>query len=411
MPFSIPQPPRRIYRPVGALLLAALGLGLAGCGTAPKRTWTVEEIRADLNHRITPDVLARVEIPFEIDDEIRELAFRVTENLRSDKEKMRAIIRAIRQHTGGSISYDWLSNKTAKSVFREGRGNCLAYTNLFVGMSRAVGVDAVYVDVTTIERVTKEAEVIVNSGHITGGIKDGPDLIFVDFTSNPEREYAGAKIIDDFEAISNFYNNQGFLYGYFAEALADQGGFDPLAREIEMYELALSIRPNFNRARNNLGVAYKRRGRVDDAIEQYELALGLEPNFTEARSNLASAYYSMGDTERAIEQFRLAARNDGSNAYVLYHLGVLHYHESKYRQAADYFRQAISRDRQMADARFFLGEALLKLGDEDKAMREYERAIEIDPNYISARAKLDLLRDTQGARPPGGKSPDAAPRR
>ncbi len=408
MSSSIPPPRRSLRRTTLGFLLSGLLLGSWACGTAPKRTWTVEEIRADLNHRITPDVLARVEIPFEIDDEIRELAFRVTENLRTDKEKMRAIIRAIRHHTGGTISYDWLSNKTAKNVYREGRGNCLAYTNLFVGMSRAVGVDAVYVDVTTIEKVTKEAEVIVNSGHITGGIKDGPDLIFVDFTSNPEREYAGAKIIDDFEAISNFYNNEGFLYGYFAEALADQGGFDPLAREIEMYQLALSIRPNFNRARNNLGVAYKRRGHVDAAIEQYQLALDIEPDFTEARSNLASAYYSQGDTDKAIQEFQLAARNDGSNAYVVYHLGVLHYHEGKYRQAADFFRKAISRDRQMADARFFLGEALLKLGDEDKAMREYERAIEIDPNYISARAKLDLLRDAQRSRPPSGESPDAS---
>ncbi|MYF75914.1 MAG: transglutaminase domain-containing protein [Acidobacteria bacterium] len=178
---SIPRLPRRIRPAAAGLLLAGLAPWAVGCGTAPKRTWTVEEIRADLNHRITPDVLASVEIPFEIDDEIRELAFRVTENLRTDKEKMRAIIRAIRQQTGGTISYDWLSNKTAKSVFREGRGNCLAYTNLFVGMSRAVGVEAVYVDVTTIERVTKEAEVIVNSGHITCVIKDVPDLIFVDF--------------------------------------------------------------------------------------------------------------------------------------------------------------------------------------------------------------------------------------
>ena len=65
----------------------------------------------------------------------------------------------------------------------------------------------------------------------------------------------------------------------------------------------------------------------------------------------------------------------------------------------------------MADARFFLGETLLKLGDEDKAIREYERAIEIDPNYISARAKLDLLRDAQRSRPPGGESAPDAPRR
>ncbi len=369
-----------------------LGVG-AGCGTAAKRSWTPDEIRADLNHRITPEMLARVEVPFEINDEIRALAFRVTENLRSDKEKMRAIIRAIRQHTGGTISYDWLSNKTAVEVFEQGRGNCLAYTNLFVGMSRAVGVEAVYVDVKTIERVSREAEVIVNSGHITGGIKDGPDILFVDFTANPERQYAGAEIIDDFEAISNFYNNQGFLYGYFAEALADQGGFDPLAREIEMYELALSVRPNFNRARNNLGVAYKRRGRFEEAVEQYNLALALEPDFTEARANLASAYYSEGDVDSAIREFRVAERRDDQNAYVRHHLGVLLYQRGEYEAAADYFRKALSRDSGLADARFFLGETMLKLGDEDRAIEQYERAIDIDPNYVSARARLDLIRD------------------
>ena len=53
----------------------------------------------------------------------------------------------------------------------------------------------------------------------------------------------------------------------------------------------------------------------------------------------------------------------------------------------------------------------MKLGDEDKAMREYERAIEIDPNYISARAKLDLLRDAQRARSPKGESAPDAPHR
>ncbi len=377
-----------------AVVFAAFG---TGCGVAAKRSWTPDEIRADLNHRITPEMLASVEVPFEINDEIRALAFRVTENLRGDKEKMRAIIRAIRQHTGGTISYDWLSNKTAVDVFEHGRGNCLAYTNLFVGMARAVGVEAVYVDVKTIEKVTREAEVIVNSGHITGGIKDGPDILFVDFTANPERQYAGAEIIDDFEAISNFYNNQGFLYGYFAEALADQGGFDPLAREIEMYELALSVRPNFNRARNNLGVAYKRRGRFDEAVEQYNLALALEPSFTEARANLASAFYAQGDVDSAIREFQVAARNDDGNAWVRYHLGVLRYQRREYEEAADLFKKAISRDSRLADARFFLAETMLKLGDEERAIENFERAIEIDPNYMSARARLDQIHDQRAS--------------
>jgi hypothetical protein len=31
------------------------------------------------------------------------------------------------------------------------------------------------------------------------------------------------------------------------------------------------------------------------------------------------------------------------------------------------------------------------LGDEKKAIKEYETTLELDPNYLSARAKLEML--------------------
>ena len=59
------------------------------------------------------------------------LAIQSVENLRTDSETRRApSSNAIISRTGMSISYDWLSNKTAQQVFYEGKGNCLAYTNL-----------------------------------------------------------------------------------------------------------------------------------------------------------------------------------------------------------------------------------------------------------------------------------------
>jgi tetratricopeptide (TPR) repeat protein len=312
--------------------------------------------------------------------------------LRTDSERTRGIVNAIIGRTGMSISYDWLSNKTAQQVFYEGRGNCLAYTNLFIGMAREVGIDAVYVDVTTIERITKEAEVIVNNGHITAGIRQGPELVMIDFTRSPEREYMGAKVIDDFEAIANYYNNQGFLYGYYAETAGDMGDeFDPAAAELEMYHMALDVRPNFGRARNNLGVALRRRGKVEDAIAQYKLALEEDPKFAEARSNLGAAYYSQGRIEDAIHEFETAARAGGSNAYYYHHLGVIQYQQGNYEEALRQFKKAISRDADLADSRFYLGETYLKLGDREKAIEAYRKTLEVDPNYFSARAKLDLL--------------------
>lgn len=382
-----------MQRALSRWALVAIGGGLlAGCVTPERIKYTPDEVIADLNTRLPPDVVQKVIVPYDINDEIRELAHKSVENVRTDSERTRAIVNAIISRTGMSISYDWLSNKTAQQVFYEGRGNCLAYTNLFIGMAREVGIDAVYVDVTTIERVSKEAEVIVNNGHITAGVRSGPDIVMIDFTRTPERQYVGAKVIDDFEAIANYYNNQGFLYGYYAETAGDEGAnFDPDAAELEMYQMALEVRPNFTRALNNLGVALKRRGKVDEAIEKYKMAIQADPKFSEAYSNLGAAYYSMGRTDDAIKEFEAAAKIGGSNAYYYHHLGIIQFQQGNYQEALRQFKKAISRDSTLADSRYYLGETYMKLGDRSKAIEAYQKTLEVDPNYLSARARLDLL--------------------
>jgi tetratricopeptide (TPR) repeat protein len=374
-------------------VVAFLSVLLASCASTSKQVqFTPDEVVADLSTRVPEELVQKVVVPYDINDEIRELARKSVDNLRTDSERTRAIVNAIIGRTGMSISYDWLSNKTAQQVFYQGRGNCLAYTNLFIGMAREVGIDAVYVDVTTIERISKEAEVIVNNGHITAGVRNGPDLVMIDFTRTPEREYMGAKVIDDFEAIANYYNNQGFLYGYYAETAGDLGDeFDPAAAELEMYQMALDVRPNFGRARNNLGVALRRRGRVEEAIAQYKAALEEDPKFAEARSNLGAAYYSVGRVDEAIREFETATRSGGSNAYYYHHLGVIQYQQGHYEQALHQFKKAISRDAGLADSRYYLGETYMKLGQREKAIEAYRKTLEVDPNYLSARAKLDLL--------------------
>jgi tetratricopeptide (TPR) repeat protein len=375
-------------------LLPALGIALitlGGCATTQKRIYTPEEMSSVLDARVSAQTRDEIVIPFEIDDEIRQLARHVTDRATSDRERMRAIVREIIGLAGFSISYDWLSNKTAKEVFREGKGNCLAYSNLFVGMAREVGLQAVYADVTSVERVSREAEIIVNSNHITAAVRFGPNTILIDFTTSPEREYTGYRVIDDLEAIAHFYNNQGFLYGYFTETGSEEIGFDPLEKELEMYRLALEVVPTFGRARNNLGVALRRRGKIDQAIEQYEIAIEQDPKFAEARSNLGTAYVKLGRTDEALEQYRVAAKNAGPNGFIHHRLGTTYLRLARYEDAIKQFRKALSKEPEFAEARYSLGECYRKLGDEKRAIKEYRASLEIDPNYLPARAKLEVL--------------------
>ena len=242
----------------------------------------------------------------------------------------------------------------------------------------------------SVEEQTREADIIVNNGHITAGIKRGADVLVIDFTRTPERQYIGFKVIDDLEAIANYYNNQGFLYGYFTEEEADLD-FDPLVKEMEMYQLALEVVPTFQRARNNLGVGLRRRGKVQEAIEQYNMAIEAEPEFADAHANLGAAYYLLGRVEDAVRELEIASSHAGSNAYFHHHLGVVYYRLEQYDDAIKSFRSALSRESGMASARYYLGESYLKLGDTDQAIEEYVTALELDPNHASARAKLRLL--------------------
>ena len=370
--------------------VGAVALLINACASVPQRIYTQDEITAQLEARVSAEMRDQIVIPFEIDDEIRQLAHDITRHMTDDRLKTRAIVEAIIGLTGFSVSYDWLSNKTAKEVFRQGQGNCLAYSNLFVGMAREVGLEAVYVDVISVERHTREAEVIVNNGHVTAGIIQGLNVAVIDFTRTPEREYHGFKVIDDLEAIANYYNNQGFLYGYFTETDGNDLEFDPLEKELEMYQLALEVLPTFQRARNNLGVGLRRRGRVQEAIEQYHMAIEVDHSFPDAHANLGAAYYSLGRIEDALEELEIATRHSG-NAYFHHHLGVVQYQLKRYDDAIKQFRRALSKEPGLASARYYLGECYMRLGDTGKAIEEFVATLELDPNHVSARATLDLL--------------------
>src|SRR5262245_39012373 len=57
-------------------------------------------------------------------------------------------------------------------------------------------------------------------------------------------------------------------------------------------------------AHNNLGSAYRDRGKTDDAIEQYRLAIAAKPDYPKAHYNLGNALLSKGELEAAAAQYQ-----------------------------------------------------------------------------------------------------------
>ena len=68
-------------------------------------------------------------------------------------------------------------------------------------------------------------------------------------------------------------------------ALKEQG---KLEEAIENYTKALSIKPDYAKAYNNMGNALKEQGRLEEAIENYTKALSIKPDYVEAIVNASS---------------------------------------------------------------------------------------------------------------------------
>ena len=63
---------------------------------------------------------------------------------------------------------------------------------------------------------------------------------------------------------------------------------------IARYQKTLEISPDFADAHNNLGNAYRSRGRIADAVAEYRRALAIDPANTRARTNLADTLRASG---------------------------------------------------------------------------------------------------------------------
>jgi tetratricopeptide (TPR) repeat protein len=70
---------------------------------------------------------------------------------------------------------------------------------------------------------------------------------------------------------------------------------------ISVYKKALEIKPDEHEAWNNLGIIYGRLQRYEDAISAYKRAVEIKPDMHEAWFNLGNAYINLKKYDEAIE--------------------------------------------------------------------------------------------------------------
>jgi tetratricopeptide (TPR) repeat protein len=117
-------------------------------------------------------------------------------------------------------------------------------------------------------------------------------------------------------------------------------------RAIEYFERALRIDKSFSEAFNNLGYAYEKMERFNDAIIAYKSAL-LNPLYKSAEkafNNLGRAYYRLKRYSEAIEAYKESLRRFSGFHLPYYGLALCYNAIGRYGDAATSLKKAVELD-------------------------------------------------------------------
>lgn len=352
-------------------LLCIFVLALAGCASPGP---IVTDMERELRSRgLDP---AAVVLPYELDDEMRTWVHAQVPSAAPAEKKLELLLTGLLDPAKLRMQYEARSTGTAREVFRSRRANCLAFTSLFVGLAREVGVPVVYLDVDDVERFEKEGDLVVVSGHVSAGFNTGTHLKILDFSAAPPTEYRKVYPISDLTAIALFHSNRG------AEALRTNRNEEAL----DWLRKAVAIDPELGSAWVNYGVSLRRSGDVKAAEEAYRKALEADPTAVSAYQNLASLLRFQGKEKEAEDLLALSSRLGSRNPFIYLALGDVSFSHGRLEEARRFYRKALRLYRQNPEPYAAMGLLSLAVGDSGDAERWLRKAVAIDQE--NRRVKL-----------------------
>ncbi|MFO8128450.1 MAG: tetratricopeptide repeat protein [Bacteroidales bacterium] len=201
------------------------------------------------------------------------------------------------------------------------------------------------------------------------------------------------------------YNN---TFKYVGEAL-DLEAYNPVAyyikgfaymetgdtnRAVENFMIAADQDQEYYDAFMQLGTLFSLK-KDPKAIDYYKNAIEAAPDNTEAHYALAMFYQETGALEPATRAYERLLDIDPRNKYALYNLGFINLvYFDDFESAAAYFSQALEIDPEYADAYYNRGYSYELRGLVNEARRDYQKALEVNPNHeLSVRGlnRLDLM--------------------
>lgn len=275
--------------------------------------------------------------------------------------------------------------RTAQETFHDQRGNCLSFTNMFVSMSRYLGLEAKFQEVDIPPDWSVKGQTFILNQHVNVQVKLDLHMDqMVDFNMYDFRTGYDRRIVSDMRARAYYFNNIGVERMLEGDALLAFANF----RE------SIRADSSFSPAWVNLGSLNKREGYPNYAEAAYLQALNVDKTSLVAMSNLAGLHQQEGRSELAAQYRSKVESHRMRNPYYRYRLARAAFDIGDYETAIDHLKFAIRKNRNEDTFYFLMSLSYLNSGEKEAAqrwMKKAEEVTEIGADKKRYHDKLALL--------------------
>lgn len=362
---------RRWNGTAGAIVGLAASLALLACAPKPAdvRIATLDELLQGGREQ----GLA-LESPFAVDPAIAAEVEQAVGRAGTPTDRMRRLTRYINQR---GFNYEANRSLTANEAFTARQGDCMAYTNLYLGLARVLKVPAFFVHIDEARNYYERDGLNFVSSHMAVGCALQQYTVIVDFTEQ-KSEYALAlyDAVDDATAAGLYYNNVA------VDALL--AGDVTSAEKLLAY--LLKVLPHLKESRNNLAVILMRQGRFPEALSVLQDALARHPEYQPLYTNAAQAARGSGRADLAKQIEAQGEHFLRQDPFFVFNQGVALYQKKDYAGALAEFHKILSRQPKSPMLYAWIAKVQLSAGNIPEGIQAFEHAQSLAPFLPMLRA-------------------------
>lgn len=200
------------------------------------------------------------------------------------------------------------------------------------------------------------------------------------------------------QALSNAPENPRALYNLAAALLKTGDDF----AAAEYLKRALSIDKYGDiayMASSSLGILYMEKGDIEQSVQYLKQAVSIRPNNAVNHYNLGLAYLKAGKEEEALKELALAEQYSQGEEKILESIGDMYGRLNRYDKSAEVYQKLLAANTRSVRALAKIGEIYYKNGELDKALDAYKKITLTEPASENARSAYlnmgNILDDAQ----------------